>query len=113
MGDSSGFHPRQVLGNSLHVGPFPAQEVVGCPGAAMSLRYCLQYTCLHLPIQVELGFSTPETLPDSEVGLNLLAAPGSTCAVWAVDRSVLLLKPGKELSSSFVSEPAPTSSLPL
>uniref|UniRef100_A0A8B9NHY5 Alpha-2-macroglobulin bait region domain-containing protein n=1 Tax=Accipiter nisus TaxID=211598 RepID=A0A8B9NHY5_9AVES len=52
--------------------------------------------------KVELGFSTLETLPDSEVGLNLLAAPGSTCAVWAMDRSVLLLKPGKELSSSFI-----------
>ncbi|NXD86598.1 A2ML1 protein, partial [Halcyon senegalensis] len=52
--------------------------------------------------KVELGFSTPETLPDSEVGLHLLAAPGSTCAVWAVDQSVLLLKPGKELSSSLI-----------
>ncbi|XP_009465518.1 PREDICTED: alpha-2-macroglobulin-like protein 1 [Nipponia nippon] len=52
--------------------------------------------------KVELGFSTPETLPDSEVGLHLLAAPGSTCAVWAVDQSILLLKPEKELSSSLI-----------
>ncbi|XP_009957325.1 PREDICTED: alpha-2-macroglobulin-like protein 1 [Leptosomus discolor] len=52
--------------------------------------------------KVSLGFSTPETLPDSEVGLHLLAAPGSTCAVWAVDQSVLLPKPGKELSSSLI-----------
>ncbi|KFV99886.1 Alpha-2-macroglobulin-like 1, partial [Fulmarus glacialis] len=52
--------------------------------------------------KVELGFSTAKTLPDSEVGLHLLAAPGSTCAVWAVDKSVLLLKPGKELGSSLI-----------
>ncbi|NXO51476.1 A2ML1 protein, partial [Aramus guarauna] len=52
--------------------------------------------------KVELGFSTPQTLPDSEVGLHLLAAPGSTCAVWAVDHSVLQLKPGEELSSSLI-----------
>ncbi|NXW62426.1 A2ML1 protein, partial [Eurystomus gularis] len=52
--------------------------------------------------KVELGFSTPETLPNSEIGLHLLAAPGSTCAVWAVDRSVLLQKPRKELSSSLI-----------
>ncbi|XP_010075937.1 PREDICTED: alpha-2-macroglobulin-like protein 1 [Pterocles gutturalis] len=52
--------------------------------------------------KVELGFSKPKTLPDSEVGLHLRAAPGSTCAVWAVDQSLLLLKPGKELSSSLI-----------
>ncbi|NXL48261.1 A2ML1 protein, partial [Podilymbus podiceps] len=52
--------------------------------------------------KVELGFSVPQTLPDSEVGLHLLAAPGSTCAVWAVDQSVLLLKSGKELSSNLI-----------
>ncbi|XP_008944140.1 PREDICTED: alpha-2-macroglobulin-like protein 1, partial [Merops nubicus] len=51
--------------------------------------------------KVELSFSTPETLPGSQVGLQLLAAPGSTCAVWAVDPSVLL-EPGKELSSSLI-----------
>ncbi|XP_058693150.1 alpha-2-macroglobulin-like protein 1 [Poecile atricapillus] len=49
--------------------------------------------------KVELGFSTPETLPGSQVGLHLQAAPGSTCAVWAVDPSSFWMKPGKELSS--------------
>ncbi|XP_062470044.1 alpha-2-macroglobulin-like protein 1 isoform X2 [Pezoporus occidentalis] len=52
--------------------------------------------------KVELAFSTPETLPDSEVGLHLQASPGSTCAIWAVDRSVLGLKTGKELSRSLI-----------
>ncbi|XP_009876744.1 PREDICTED: alpha-2-macroglobulin-like protein 1 [Apaloderma vittatum] len=52
--------------------------------------------------KVELNFSTSETLPHSEVGLHLMAAPGSTCAVWAVDRSVLSLKPRKDLSSSLI-----------
>ncbi|XP_033370437.1 alpha-2-macroglobulin-like protein 1 [Parus major] len=49
--------------------------------------------------KVELGFSTPETLPGSQVGLHLQAAPGSTCAVWAVDPSSFWMKAGKELSS--------------
>ncbi|NWU83573.1 A2ML1 protein, partial [Onychorhynchus coronatus] len=49
--------------------------------------------------KVELGFSTPEALPGSQVSLHLLAAPGSTCAVWSVDRSTLLIKPGRQLSS--------------
>ncbi|NWT96534.1 A2ML1 protein, partial [Urocynchramus pylzowi] len=49
--------------------------------------------------KVELSFSTPETLPGSQVGLRLQAAPGSTCAVWAVDPSTFWMKPGKELSS--------------
>ncbi|NXY62645.1 A2ML1 protein, partial [Callaeas wilsoni] len=49
--------------------------------------------------KVELGFSTPETLPGSQVGLHLQAAPGSTCAVWAVDPRAFWMKPGKELSS--------------
>ncbi|KFP26700.1 Alpha-2-macroglobulin-like 1, partial [Colius striatus] len=48
--------------------------------------------------KVELGFSTPETLPNSEVDLYLLASPGSTCAIWAVEQSILLLKP-EEISS--------------
>ncbi|NWT28567.1 A2ML1 protein, partial [Cardinalis cardinalis] len=49
--------------------------------------------------KVELSFSTAETVPGSQVGLRLQAAPGSTCAVWAVDPSAFWMKPGKELSS--------------
>ncbi|KAK0680135.1 A2ML1 protein, partial [Pygoscelis papua] len=73
---------------------FPNGKIIA-DSATFSVSVCFRN-------KVELGFSTPETLPDSEVGLHLLAAPGSTCAVWAVDQSVLLLKPGKELSSSLV-----------
>ncbi|KFM08376.1 Alpha-2-macroglobulin-like 1, partial [Aptenodytes forsteri] len=73
---------------------FPNGKIIA-DSAIFSVSMCFRN-------KVELGFSTPETLPDSEVGLHLLAAPGSTCAVWAVDQSVLLLKPGKELSSSLI-----------
>ncbi|NXJ53296.1 A2ML1 protein, partial [Spizaetus tyrannus] len=73
---------------------FPNGKIIA-DSAIFSVSMCFRN-------KVELGFSTPETLPESEVGLYLLAAPGSMCAVWAVDRSVLLLKPGKELSSSFI-----------
>lgn len=52
--------------------------------------------------KAELSFSVPKILPGSEVNLHLQAAPGSTCAVWAVDQTVFLLKPEKELSHSMI-----------
>ncbi|XP_010179777.1 PREDICTED: alpha-2-macroglobulin-like protein 1 [Mesitornis unicolor] len=73
---------------------FPNGKIIA-DSAIFSVSMCFRN-------KVELGFSAPETLPDSEVGLQLLAAPGSTCAVWAVEQSVLSLKPGKELSSPLV-----------
>nr|XP_009936164.1 PREDICTED: alpha-2-macroglobulin-like protein 1 [Opisthocomus hoazin] len=73
---------------------FPNGKIIA-DSAVFSVAMCFRN-------KVELGFSTSKTLPDSEVGLHLRAAPGSTCAVWAVDQSVLLLKPGEELSSSLV-----------
>ncbi|XP_010147954.1 PREDICTED: alpha-2-macroglobulin-like protein 1 [Eurypyga helias] len=73
---------------------FPNGKIIA-DSAVFSVSMCFRN-------KVELGFSVPETLPDSEVGLHLLAAPGSMCAVWAVDQSVLLLKPGKQLSSSLI-----------
>ncbi|NXK50750.1 A2ML1 protein, partial [Chauna torquata] len=73
---------------------FPNGKIIA-DSAIFSVSMCFRN-------KVELGFSMPKTLPDSEVGLHLLASPGSTCAVWAVDQSVFLLKPEKELSSSMI-----------
>ncbi|XP_031526558.2 alpha-2-macroglobulin-like protein 1 [Vicugna pacos] len=52
--------------------------------------------------QVSLGFSPSQQLPGADVDLQLQAAPGSLCAVRAVDESVLLLRPERELSNSSV-----------
>ncbi|XP_077615170.1 alpha-2-macroglobulin-like protein 1 [Crocuta crocuta] len=52
--------------------------------------------------QVSLGFSPSQQLPGAAVELQLQAAPGSLCAVRAVDKSVLLLRPERELSNSSV-----------
>ncbi|XP_078509048.1 alpha-2-macroglobulin-like protein 1 [Lissotriton helveticus] len=52
--------------------------------------------------EVSLSFSEEETLPGSEVTMHLQASPGSLCSIRAVDKSVLLLKPEAELSSSSV-----------
>uniref|UniRef100_A0A2K6G6W9 Alpha-2-macroglobulin like 1 n=1 Tax=Propithecus coquereli TaxID=379532 RepID=A0A2K6G6W9_PROCO len=52
--------------------------------------------------QVSLGFSPSRQLPGADVELQLQAAPGSLCAVRAVDESVLLLRPETELSNSSV-----------
>ncbi|NXN54236.1 A2ML1 protein, partial [Rynchops niger] len=73
---------------------FPNGKIIA-DSAIFSVSMCFRN-------KVELGFSTPKTLPDSEVGLHLLASPGSTCAVWTVDQSDLLLKSGKQLSSSLI-----------
>ncbi|XP_008048508.1 alpha-2-macroglobulin-like protein 1 [Carlito syrichta] len=52
--------------------------------------------------QVSLDFSPSQELPGADVELQLQAAPGSLCAVRAVDESVLLLRPERELSNSSV-----------
>ncbi|XP_074927111.1 alpha-2-macroglobulin-like protein 1 [Chelonoidis abingdonii] len=54
--------------------------------------------------QVKMGFSAKETLPGSTVQLHLQAASGSVCAVWAVDKSMLLMRPEKELTNQTVYE---------
>lgn len=53
--------------------------------------------------QVSLGFSPSKQLSGADVELKLQAAPGSLCAVWAVDESVSLLRPERELSNRSVS----------
>ncbi|XP_065278904.1 alpha-2-macroglobulin-like protein 1 [Emys orbicularis] len=50
------------------------------------------------PNKVKLAFSQDRALPGSELQLRVQAAPGSLCAVRAVDQSVLLMKPEAELS---------------
>ncbi|XP_073169348.1 alpha-2-macroglobulin-like protein 1 isoform X2 [Lepidochelys kempii] len=54
--------------------------------------------------QVKMGFSAKEALPGSTVQLQLQAASGSVCAVRAVDKSVLLMRPEKELTNHTVYE---------
>ncbi|XP_040318619.1 alpha-2-macroglobulin-like protein 1 isoform X2 [Herpailurus yagouaroundi] len=52
--------------------------------------------------QVSLGFSPSQQLPGADVELQLQATPGSLCAVRAVDKSVSLLRPERELSNSSI-----------
>ncbi|XP_029769803.1 alpha-2-macroglobulin-like, partial [Terrapene carolina triunguis] len=52
--------------------------------------------------KVDLHFSPDEGLPASDTHLRVGASPGSLCAVRAVDKSVLLMKPEAELSPSSV-----------
>nr|XP_034996718.1 ovostatin-like [Zootoca vivipara] len=52
--------------------------------------------------KVSLQFSKKEALPASEIGLNLKAASNSFCALRAVDKSVLLLRPGEDLTPESV-----------
>lgn len=56
-----------------------------------------------VPVQVKMAFSETRALPGAVLRLQLGAAPGSLCAVRAVDRSVLLLKPEAELNAEAVS----------
>ncbi|XP_044854314.1 alpha-2-macroglobulin-like [Mauremys mutica] len=52
--------------------------------------------------KVDLNFSPAEGLPASDTHLRVGASSGSLCAVRAVDKSVLLMKPEAELSPSSV-----------
>ncbi|NXD73285.1 OVOS protein, partial [Eolophus roseicapillus] len=52
--------------------------------------------------KLQLEFSEKQGLPGSEVSLHLKAAANSYCALRAVDQSVLLLQPARELSAERV-----------
>ncbi|NXX32323.1 A2MG protein, partial [Nicator chloris] len=55
-----------------------------------------------LPNKVRLSFAPKEGLPASNTHLHLHTSPRSLCALRAVDKSVLLMKPENELSPSSV-----------
>ncbi|XP_078507539.1 alpha-2-macroglobulin-like protein 1 isoform X2 [Lissotriton helveticus] len=52
--------------------------------------------------EVTLGFSQEEALPGADISLHLHSAAGSLCAVRAVDKSTVLMKPEEELTSEKV-----------
>ncbi|XP_027533419.1 alpha-2-macroglobulin isoform X1 [Neopelma chrysocephalum] len=60
-----------------------------------------------LPNKVRLNFLPKEGLPASNTHLKLHTTPRSLCALRAVDKSVLLMKPENELSPSSVYELLP------
>ncbi|XP_050183736.1 LOW QUALITY PROTEIN: alpha-2-macroglobulin-like protein 1 [Myiozetetes cayanensis] len=60
-----------------------------------------------LPNKVEMAFSEDRALPGTALQLALGAAPGSLCAIRAVDRSVLLLKPEAELTAEAIYKALP------
>ncbi|XP_068441650.1 alpha-2-macroglobulin isoform X2 [Clinocottus analis] len=68
----------------------PSGEVVAA-SQDFPVRLCLNN-------KVFLRFSSLQELPASRTRLSLQAQPGSLCSVRAVDQSVLLLQPEKELS---------------
>uniref|UniRef100_A0A8C8SRA6 Alpha-2-macroglobulin n=1 Tax=Pelusios castaneus TaxID=367368 RepID=A0A8C8SRA6_9SAUR len=61
--------------------------------------------------KVDLQFSPDEGLPASNTHLRVGASPGSLCAIRAVDKSVLLMKPEAELSPSSVYDLLPVKDL--
>ncbi|NXO30755.1 A2ML1 protein, partial [Cisticola juncidis] len=70
------------------------------------------YVAKCFPNQVTMAFSEGRALPGAALGLRLGAAPGSLCAVRAVDRSVLLLKPEAELSAEAIYRTLPKFNYP-
>ncbi|NWR20573.1 A2MG protein, partial [Emberiza fucata] len=60
------------------------------------------YTELCFNNKVDLSFSPSEGLPSSDAHLQFQASPSSLCAVRAVDKSVLLMKPEADLSPTSV-----------
>ncbi|XP_054137390.1 alpha-2-macroglobulin-like protein 1 [Melozone crissalis] len=82
----------------------PNGDVVA-DGTELSVAKCF-------PNQVQMAFSEARALPGAALMLQLGAAPGSLCAVRAVDRSVLLLKPEAELNAEAVYKALPEFSNP-
>ncbi|NWW11901.1 A2MG protein, partial [Oreocharis arfaki] len=72
----------------------PSREVI-----ADSAKF---YTELCFNNKVDLSFSPSEGLPSSGAHLQFQASPNSLCAVRAVDKSVLLMKPEADLSPTSV-----------
>ncbi|XP_068852578.1 alpha-2-macroglobulin-like protein 1 [Aphelocoma coerulescens] len=70
------------------------------------------YVAKCFPNQVRMAFSEARALPGAALRLQLGAAPGSLCAVRAVDRSVLLLKPEAELNAEAIYKALPEFSYP-
>ncbi|XP_063260980.1 alpha-2-macroglobulin-like protein 1 [Prinia subflava] len=70
------------------------------------------YVAKCFPNQVKMAFSEARALPGAALRLQLGAAPGSLCAVRAVDRSVLLLKPEAELNAETVYKTLPEFNYP-
>ncbi|XP_044855790.1 alpha-2-macroglobulin-like protein 1 isoform X2 [Mauremys mutica] len=83
----------------------PAAKVLGytvLPDGEMAADSARLHVDKCLPNKVKLAFSQDRALPGSELQLRVQAAPGSLCAVRAVDQSVLLMKPEAELSVDMV-----------
>ncbi|NWI79736.1 A2MG protein, partial [Dryoscopus gambensis] len=72
----------------------PSREVI-----ADSAKF---HTELCFNNKVDLSFSPSEGLPSSDAHLRFQASPNSLCAVRAVDKSVLLMKPEADLSPTSV-----------
>ncbi|NXG41522.1 A2MG protein, partial [Psilopogon haemacephalus] len=70
----------------------PSREVIA-DSAKFNIEKCFSN-------KVDLSFSPSEGLPSSDAHLLFRASPNSLCAVRAVDKSVLLMKPEAELSPS-------------
>ncbi|NXD88020.1 A2ML1 protein, partial [Halcyon senegalensis] len=64
------------------------------------------------PNKVKMAFSEDRALPGSALRLDLEAIPGSLCAIRAVDRSVLLLKPEAELNTEAIYKVLPEFNYP-
>ncbi|XP_075072194.1 alpha-2-macroglobulin-like [Mixophyes fleayi] len=79
---------------------FPDGEIIA-DSAKLSMQRCFKN-------KVSVGFSPDEVLPGSDVSLRVQAAPGSLCGLRVVDKSVVLLKPEKELTADEVHDLFPS-----
>ncbi|NXN39686.1 A2ML1 protein, partial [Rhinoptilus africanus] len=101
----------------LPIGPelAPKAKVLGyvvLPNGEMVADITELHVAKCFPNKVKMAFSEDRALPGSALRLELVAVPGSLCAVRAVDRSVLLLKPEAELNAEAVYKVLPEFSYP-
>ncbi|NXS94562.1 A2ML1 protein, partial [Jacana jacana] len=100
-GQRSSFSLELLIGSKLA----PTAMVVGyavLPNGEMVADSIDLNVAKCFPNKVKMAFSEDRALPGSALWLEMKAAPGSLCAIRAVDRSVLLLKPEAELNTEAV-----------
>lgn len=74
---------------------------VTCLSASSHLSF--SYSFPGVLLKVKVGFPDKEAHAGSAVQLQLQAAPGSLCAVQAVDENIFFTRPDRELTSRMVS----------
>uniref|UniRef100_A0A8C9G5Q1 OVOS protein n=1 Tax=Pavo cristatus TaxID=9049 RepID=A0A8C9G5Q1_PAVCR len=93
---------RKGYRNATHTEFYYVVSTTSVPKTVLILKHLSALTLL-FAFDLQLEFSEKQALPGSKINIRLEAAANSYCALRAVDQSVFLLQPERELSAESVS----------